>query len=134
MFRSAVSLLTASMILGHAVFGCCLPHAHADEQEAVPVLGPETARCCQSGGDEDRHDHHGTHHTHVEGDSCTFLVSPGVKLPADSSPGWFHSAACAQPLAQLQGQVRSTAQDPDLSRSGLPPTCAVRDLTQVWLL
>lgn len=131
MFRLATTLLTASAILGHAVFGCCLPHAHADEQEAIPVLGPETAQCCHTGEHEE---HHGTHHTHLEGDSCTFLVSPGVKLPVDSSPGWFQLATCVQPLIPLPAHARSATQDPDLSRSGLPPTCAVRDLTQVWLL
>ena len=129
MFRIATTLLMASAILGHAVFGCCLPHAHAGEQP-VPVLAPESAGCCHTGHDE----HQGRHHAHAEGDSCTFLVAPGVKLPVDSSSGWFQLAACVQPPIQLHGHARSATQDPDLSRSGLPPTCGVRDLTQVWLL
>lgn len=129
MSRCAVTLLTASTILGHAVFGCCLPHAHADEQHAVPVLGPETAGCCQE--DED---HRGTHHTHVEGDGCTFLVAPKVQLPASPQEGCWRLTPCVVLAMPALTEPCSATQDPDLSRSGLPPTCVVRDVTQVWLL
>ena len=129
MFRSAASLLTASVILGHAVFGSCLPHAHADEQHPLPVLGPEKAACCHA----DDEDHHGPHHTHPEGDSCTFLVAPKVQLPAAPHNEGCRLMAGVVLAAAGADEARST-QDPDLSRSGLPPTCSVRDVTQVWLL
>ena len=131
MISRVLSLLTLVALVGHAVFGCCLPHAHADEREPAPVLGAESAGACH---EHDDPCHRGTHHTHLEGDSCTYLLPSKAELPAGDSAGRWDVMAAEFALPARITDVFSAAQSPDLSPSGLPPTRTVRDITQVHLL
>ena len=128
MLQRVIPYLTASIILGHAVFGCCLPHAHADEMGEPTVLGSET-HCPQ----HDAHSDHGTHHTHLDGDSCTFLIPAKVQCPPSEQAGsWV--PVLPENASPNPGAMYRAVQTAELSGSGRPPTLTVRDVTQIWLL
>ena len=155
MFHFVVTGLTLIATLLHAVLGCCSHHAHAghthcasagEHHHAAAESEGHTHRCChahheqpdsephgllQSGeGNQEDGERHAPGHDSCDEGTCQFVWPSKVSLPSYDGPA---------PFATLPARLVSTAVSGGalyswlgFSRSGLPPTLGVHDLTQVW--
>lgn len=157
MFRSILTILTATTFVAHGLFGCCWHHGHAHEVSHVDGVkfngvkfngakfnGAKQGHChdhSHHGHDvSDEHGQNGNHDSHspvereCEGDHCVFArTQDGPQLSGD------FLMACAASLVEAitDGCLQSptgessaiAAQSRCLSLSA--PVCA---LSQLWLI
>ena len=148
MFQTVVSFLTFAAMLLHAVLGCCAHHAHAGDGACASGEAETVERhtACGHG-----HAHHAAEtdvaetdtgevpaeepcrHEECDEESCSYLASSKASVPAADAPAP-HGDALAPAVAANFRAARCAEHRLGLSRSGLPPSLRVRDVTQVRLL